>query len=91
MTVALEYGGVSTANSVPGGYASAVPFKYAQMYRSLITNYEYLGILAVEESAPGTYLFMTRDEFADELDPLVTWKQKKGYLTKMIQFSYAPS
>jgi hypothetical protein len=91
MTVALEYCGVSTVNPLPGSYASAISLKYAQMYRSLIINYDFLGILAVEDTTLGTYLFMTRDEFADELDSLVTWKQKKGYRTKMIQFSFAPS
>jgi hypothetical protein len=91
MTVELRYIGVSTVNPAPGGYASAVSLKYAQMYRSLIINYDFLGILAVEPPTLGTYLFMTRDDFADELDSLVLWKQKKGYRTKMIQFSYTPS
>ena len=81
-TIRLDYRGTNTANSLPCGYPSVVDTLFAAMYKSLIINYDRLGILT-ERSSVLDYLVITATEYYDYLQDFVFWKHKKGLNIKV--------
>ncbi|NOR17413.1 T9SS type A sorting domain-containing protein [candidate division WOR-3 bacterium] len=77
--IELDYWGISNVNVLPGGYPAGVGPGYAAMYRNQIINYDWFGLPEGERYSSYAYLVITIDDYADEIDPLVFWKQKKGF------------
>jgi len=77
--IELDYWGISNVNVLPGGYPAGVGPGYAAIYRNQIVNYDWLGLPEGERYSSYAYLVITIDDYADEIDPLVFWKKKKGF------------
>lgn len=81
-TIELRYQGTSSINPLLYGYPSIVDPMVDAMYRSLIVNYDWLGILT-ERSSLWDYLVITATEYYDDLQDFVFWKHKKGLEIKV--------
>jgi hypothetical protein len=82
-TVELTYHGTNTINPLLNGYPSMVDSLSAAMYKSLIINYDWLGILS-GSSVFAEYVVITANEYYDDLEDFVFWKHKKGCKVKVV-------
>lgn len=81
--VRLDYSGYGTNPLL--NPKSEIPSSYVKMYRSLIINYDYLGLLQEEDFE--SLLIIVPENYLSEIKPLANWKHQKGVLTVIQTFT----
>jgi len=54
---------------------------FARIYQSVIANYWYYA--RNENLRRGTILYIARDDFVDDIQPLLEWRQERGYRVRV--------
>ncbi|MFB0509618.1 MAG: C25 family cysteine peptidase, partial [bacterium] len=72
-----SFSGTDSINTLPTWPTSVAPL-YGNIYRSTILNYNTLGIPDEVLWTRPRYLIISDGSFADDLNPFIFWKTKKG-------------
>ncbi|MEO0226048.1 MAG: C25 family peptidase propeptide domain-containing protein, partial [candidate division WOR-3 bacterium] len=74
------------------GYPEAVEPEFAAMYRSIMCNYDCLGIRVEKFLTPGVrYLVFCPTKYYNTARRLIDWHHKQGFKTKVIQATSFPT
>lgn len=88
LTVTLNFIGTDSRNILPE-IPTEIEADLAPLYKSLIINYEALGIPTVAPVLP-RYLIITADEYYDAIQDFVEWKRRMGYRVEIMSGTFGP-
>lgn len=83
LKVELRYEGYSHLN-VKTRPRRRISRAFEPLYNSFIANYRFV---APEKAEDGSYLIIVNDNFVSAVEPFATWKQRKGWRTKVVTIS----
>jgi len=79
MTVRVDFDGIDERNTKSDSPYISEPFD--ALYRSVIANYWFYK--QNKQLRHGTILYIVRDDFSDDFEPLFEWKQREGYRVRV--------
>ncbi len=85
ITVAVTSSGGTGENEISGNKTRSNSHIFNQLYQKTFINYTASGQRS--EGDPEKMLVITKDEFVDDLQPLVTWKRQMGIHTTIVTLS----
>lgn len=85
ITIAVSSSGGTGENEIPGDKKRSSSNTFNQLYQKIFINHTASG--QRNEGEPEKMLVIAKDEFVEDLEPLVTWKRQMGIHTTVVPLS----